>query len=386
MPVTIGWFWLRYLPIHDWFGTTIHVVAVVLAVMLGVAFYWRARETLRGWAHQKFEWIGFWKIDAVRIHAEFGLFVALLTLGISDGAINGVRKDYFGYEDAWAHRQIVPQALHRVNFRAELGIRNADVSVKPADWTGLGTKPGDLTAADLAQVVEAQLAAKDLRYAAARGAFLVKADLARADLQGADLEGANLYDANLHRANLREADLEGADLDRTNLQVADLAGANLQGAKFFIANLRGANFSSADLQRADRRHADLQWANFLGANLRGADLSSADLRRADLQGAYLWDADLQRADFQQTDLQGASLTEADLQGAVLIETDFQGAVLIRANLQGAVLWRVDFHGANLFDAKYLPQAQLDKACGDENTKLSDGLTIKLCPEWVGEDR
>ena len=36
-------------------------------------------------------------------------------------------------------------------------------------------------------------------------------------------------------------------------------------------------------------------------------------------------------------------------------------------------------GADLHDAKNLTQTQLELACGDADTKLPEGLTIKPCP-------
>ena len=51
-----------------------------------------------------------------------------------------------------------------------------------------------------------------------------------------------------------------------------------------------------------------------------------------------------------------------------------------ANLQGANLQGANLQGANLRLAENLTQQQLDGACGDEETKLSEGLTIRTCPE------
>ncbi len=103
-------------------------------------------------------------------------------------------------------------------------LREADVSIKPTNWTGKHTE------GEIALVKGAQLLGKDLRDAEASGAFLVKADLSIADLQGANLQKADLYKANLQGANLVRANLQGANLFLAKLQGADLSGANLQGA------------------------------------------------------------------------------------------------------------------------------------------------------------
>ncbi len=71
----------------------------------------------------------------------------------------------------------------------------------------------------------------------------------------------------------------------------------------------------------------------------------------------------------------ASLAGAKLQKANLGSANLQGANLLGANLQEA-----DLSGANLTEAKELTQLQLDQACGDEETKLPEGLTIETCPE------
>ena len=63
-----------------------------------------------------------------------------------------------------------------------------------------------------------------------------------------------------------------------------------------------------------------------------------------------------------------TLTGADLSGA-----DLSGVNLFEANLS-----RADLSGANLSGARNLLQEQLDAACGDDETKLPEGLTIKPC--------
>ncbi len=76
----------------------------------------------------------------------------------------------------------------------------------------------------------------------------------------------------------------------------------------------------------------------------------------------------------------ADLSRTNLQGADLRDAKLQGADLRRANLQGADLFEANLRSAKLRDAKNLTQEQLDGACGDEATKLSEGLTINTCPE------
>jgi Pentapeptide repeats (8 copies) len=71
------------------------------------------------------------------------------------------------------------------------------------------------------------------------------------------------------------------------------------------------------------------------------------------------------------------LDRANLSGQRFQSQDFRGAYLSGANLTGA-----DLSGADLSGAGNLTREQLDRACGDKNTKLSDDLkhdlTLKPC--------
>jgi uncharacterized protein YjbI with pentapeptide repeats len=76
-----------------------------------------------------------------------------------------------------------------------------------------------------------------------------------------------------------------------------------------------------------------------------------------------------------TNLSGAYLRRADLSGAYLIGIDLSGA-----DLSGASLLNADLSGANLSGATLTNAKDLDKACGDTNTKLPEGFSVKPCPE------
>ena len=166
----------------------------------------------------------------------------------------------------------------------------------------------------------------------------------------------------LSRANLSGLSLVWADFGGT-----DLSKANLSNADLSHANLRGADLSQANLSNADLR-AWLADAYLIGANLSNADLTFAELTRAYLGLANLSSAHLDSANLSNADLRYANLTGADLSNANLSNAD-----LGHANLSDARLI-----GADLTGAKNLIREQLDKACGNEKTKLPEGLTLKPC--------
>jgi uncharacterized protein YjbI with pentapeptide repeats len=155
-------------------------------------------------------------------------------------------------------------------------------------------------------------------------------------------------------AYLWKVQLPSADLRRANLELAELYGADLTGANLYCALLNSARLSDAKLSGTDLSYADLSLAD-----LRGANLSGAILRNAYLTGTVLGCTDRRC-----TDLSGADLTGAELKSQRSYTDDG--------------LWPVDLSQTNV------SQEQLDAACGDEHTKLPDGLTIRPCEEAVAE--
>ena len=246
VPVTLAAFWLRYLRRHEGWGTGWHVVLILTSVVIGIMFYRSAARTLRGANPTTFRWKTFWRERRTFQAACTALLGVLLSV-LSFGAIEGFRDNhalrFFGMLDARGFppngavsggveqfvKKWVPLALETLGYSPFADLVEAELSIKPENWTGIGDK------AQIAQVKKARLSRMDLRHALAFGAFLVKAGLDEADLQGAVLGGANLQGAVLEYANLQRANLEDA-----NLQGADLAGANLQGADLYEAKLQGA--------------------------------------------------------------------------------------------------------------------------------------------------
>jgi uncharacterized protein YjbI with pentapeptide repeats len=192
----------------------------------------------------------------------------------------------------------------------------------------------------------------------------------RFNLNQANLSRHSLARMDLNNANLRFANLSGATLGFSDLSGANLSGANLSGATLTFAKLNGAALGGATLSGAVLFRAEL-----IGATLNGADLSGANLSGAKLNGAWLG----------MSIIPGNS-SVVDPRSGVL--ENLGGANLSKANLSfadlsGADLFKVDLSGANLSDAlisdvKNLTQTQLDKACGNANTKLPEDFTLKPC--------
>ena len=264
---------------------------------------------------------------------------------------------------------------------------NANIS--KANLSGADLWQANLSGAEQrgGELVEFRLIGASPDYAAAN---LQEADLREAKFKGADLREANLQEANLQGANLEEANLQGAYLWGADLREADLREADLRGAYLVSEDARSANLRGVKLQGADLREVDLQGADFGGATLQGADL-----RRARLQGAKLQGATLQGADLRRVKLQGAKLQGADLQGAVFRKPEVAPGTVVNVeagmlepglfaaladeSLGATALAEANLSGADLRGAVGLVQHDIEQACGNEETKLPEGPTLRGYP-------
>ena len=80
--------------------------------------------------------------------------------------------------------------------------------------------------------------------------------------------------------------------------------------------------------------------------------------------AVLADAVLNAVNFHKADLSGAILINSNL-----VNVGFEGADLKDVDFSQSSMEKVFFAGADLASARNLTQAQLDQACGNEDTQL-----------------
>ena len=113
------------------------------------------------------------------------------------------------------------------------------------------------------------------------------------------------------------------------------------------------------------------------------DCPKCILAGADLTNQCVKDGNLQGADFDNTRLVLACMSHANFRHATFRRADLSGANLAGSNLDGADLTGAIFSitsikATDLTRAKGLTQTQLDAACGDADTKVPAGLTVKVC--------
>jgi hypothetical protein len=164
-------------------------------------------------------------------------------------------------------------------------------------------------------------------------------------------------------------DAQSREREPSENWLLDLGSTDLRGASLIGAHLENARFYRAHLEEAFLAEAHLKGAYLVEAHLEGAHLVEAHLEEANLIGAHLEGAFLSR-----THLEGAQLMLAHLDEARLVDTHLEGARLMQAHLEGAFLIRAHLEGADLEGVTGLKQEQLDRAYGNAETRLPEGMT------------
>ncbi|HEY2070884.1 MAG TPA: pentapeptide repeat-containing protein [Rhizomicrobium sp.] len=113
----------------------------------------------------------------------------------------------------------------------------------------------------------------------------------------------------------------------------------------------------------DCPHCDLAGADLTNTCVKGGNLEGAKFDNARAVLMCMSYADFKGASFRNTDLAGANLAHANVDDA-----DFTGADLSITSIKGT----------DLRHANGLTQAQLDRACGDADTRVPDGMQVKMC--------
>ena len=110
-----------------------------------------------------------------------------------------------------------------------------------------------------------------------------------------------------------------------------------------------------------------------GCNLFQGDFGGLEARGLNLSGARLRQSDMSLSVMNRTRFTSADMRDVEAYGAVFSSTNFSRADLTNASLVGTNL-----SGASLLRATGLTQAQLNRACGDEATRLPGSLRIPAC--------
>jgi uncharacterized protein YjbI with pentapeptide repeats len=343
VPVTMFFFWLRYLTRQDFRGTLLHVFLMTVSVATATCVPFVVSRVLRPGDIRlpKSKNIVRMILGTTRAALATGCILFVISLGVN----RGLPSDHnaAAEESPADPRRWASMVFQSVGYRPYADLTEATLSTPPPR----GTVWTDET---VEKIAGARLNQMNLRFARGYRAFLTNAKLWRANL-----EGAYLSEADLRGANLREALLRSAILDRAQLTRAVLVSAKATGANLTASDLRFADLSYGTFENAVLSNAKVSGASLYAVNLRNAQLLRTDLSRTDMRDSKLEHAVLSFANLEQTDLSSAKLGEANLtgailKGAILLDADLKRADLRGATFAGAVLRGVEMDGANLAGA------------------------------------
>jgi uncharacterized protein YjbI with pentapeptide repeats len=343
VPVTLFFFWLRYLPRQDFRGTLLHVFLMTLSVATATCVPFVVSRVLRPGDIRlpKSKNILRMVLGTTRAALATGCILFLFSLGVNRGL--PFDRTTATEESPADVRRWAAMVFQSVGFRPYADLTEATLSTPPPR----GTVWNDETVEGIAG---ARLNQMNLRFARGYKVFLVNGKLWRANLEGAYLSEADLRGANLREALLRSAILDRAQLTRAILVSAKATGTNLTASDLRFADLSYGTFENAVISNARVSGASLYAVNLRNAQLLRTDLSRTDMRDTRLEHAVLSFANLEQADLSSARLAEANLTGARLKGAILLDADLKKADLRGAFLTGAVLRDAELDGANLAGA------------------------------------
>jgi uncharacterized protein YjbI with pentapeptide repeats len=343
VPVTLFFFWLRYLTRQDFRGTLLHVFLVTAAAATATSVPFVVSRVLRPGDIRLPKSKNILRIilGTTRAALAVGCILFVISLGVNRGLPSDKTGSAAG--SAADPRRWAATVFQSVGYRPYADLTEASLSTplpKGTPWTE----------ENLEKISGARLNEMNLRYARAYRAFLVNAKLWRANL-----EGIYLSEADLRGANLRETLLRSGIFDRALLSHAVLVSANATGANFAASDLRFADLSYGVFENVVLSNARASGASLYAVDLRNAqllrtDLSRTDMRDTRLEHAVLSFAGLEQADLSSARLEDASLTGAQCRGTIFLDADLKNADLRGASLKGAVLRGAEMDGANLTGA------------------------------------
>lgn len=212
----------------------------------------------------------------------------------------------------------------------------------------------------------------DVRVSASQGSC------ASCDFSRRRMNGLYLRDSNFSYSKFNNSNLSGAQIDRSNLTHTLFRKALLLRVMGADVNLENADFQDATLIEAEIKDSNLQHSLFQHANMQRASFDGSDLTHSNLSGVNAVEANFKACNFTH-----GVFNFANFEKSILHQALFHNAQLHKTRLKGADLSGADLSGAVLSTAIGLTQAQLDMACGNADTRLPPGLSIKSCPEGKG---
>jgi hypothetical protein len=265
-PITLAGYWIRYLPRHDWLGSSLQ--ASLIIVCIGFAYTFSSLCTTELAHRPPAIYVqGLLRISIIAVSGS--LCLGLITFGSIEGVRPFSTPNTEHYLPVLSHldpRAWVPKFWLWIKFDR---FANVSESGMPRGLRGPHDQPVNapllFSNANLrfssgvgVQAPNANFRSADLSYSQ-----FDSANLREADFEGAILRGASFVRADLTGANLKDADLLGTDLSETSGLIAAQTYAAKHWQFAFRPNLHDG--TQASCQNRRRKKAS---TNFRGAEIK----------------------------------------------------------------------------------------------------------------------
>ncbi len=399
IPIILLFYWARFLVAHEWGGTILHSVLLLLTVGFAFRFYYLAKNAVMAIpdnsASDNITPLG--EKQALRykpVQIVTAVFSTLILGGmlayLSMSAIYGLPADRC--RDA-AREKTCHFFIPGTSFLSWMGVqpfadvREKKLVAKPENWQDLLDKPEDLR-----RYLETQsnlkLSGRNLRHLNGQRAFLPASFLNGitfdyAELQHAVLTRSELADVTFRGANLTHVDFQHAQISSTKFENVFADVSRFNHARFITGKNGEKTLFSGDYYDAWFEHSDGDNLLFTDANLREthfkkAKIGYSNFERVDLAGAKFEDAELLNNRFYKTDFTNTEIRTADLSYSAFEECKFVSTAIKGATFEDAELSNSQFDSLEAISAESVSGQGRTQSDGPRNVLDSfNGFGVKF---------
>lgn len=201
--------------------------------------------------------------------------------------------------------------------------------------------------------------------------FIAQANAACSDEPA---QGVDWHDCRKRNLMLSGNDLKKANLENTNFTSTDMRDSEFDGANFRKSVLFRVAFDNSSAKKANFEKAAAYRVSFKKTVLTEAIFRKSEIQRVDFSGAQLTGADFSKSEAGRTRFDETQMGNNDFTHANIARADFRNAKISGPLIfKGAYFYLTRFEGVDLSMSTGIQQWQLDMACGDDETKIPDGL-------------
>jgi len=397
IPTVLLFYWARYLIAHDWLGTLLHVLLVLLSAALALRFFYTARSALRKMATQSEHGAsnpepsgnGIVRLSIQeRITASTGIgLLAVALIYLSAAAIGGLSEEDCararsgGFCAFYAPGRKIWEAIGIAPYTE---VKEERFVTKPDNWQALlGEAPA------LRSFLDAQpsltLAGRNLRsmnaeYAFLPGSRITGGTLDYADLRHAVLAGSRLENVRLRGTYLTDVHLQHVTFANAHFENVDARAAHFDNAKFGGDAAGGQTTLQGDFSGAYFDHASGERVVF---HSKDGEQGLTSLREASLRDTSFSWSEFKDVDFGTAKFEGAFFTHNQFESV-----DFTGSLINNAVLSFSTFLKCRFIATDISDSSFYGSrfsgTEIDGQAltGSPSTAIENGGDVTVSPTVI----